>query len=249
MSTPHLRLTEGMLRGASLAFIPGDPGRVPRIAAHLDSSRELARNREYVCYGGMVGDRPAIVCSGGIGGPSTAICLEELAQVGIRTIVRVGTTGTIQPYIAIGNAIICQAAVRLEGTSQHFAPIEFPAVADYAVTTALVKAAAASTLKHHLGITVTSDTFYPGQERYDTFTGRVLPRFQGSMQLWRELGALNFEMEAAAVFVACQALGLKAGCILGVVANRTHSEAIAEAEVEGIEEAVIRIAVAAISYL
>jgi uridine phosphorylase len=243
--TMHLSLERTMLDGATVALIPGDPGRVPRMARQLQNARELAHHREFRSYAGVLDSRPVVVCSTGIGGPSTAICIEELAQLGIRTFLRVGTTGTIQPHIAVGDLIISQAAVRLEGTSQHFAPIEYPAVADHAVTNALIAAAAAEGLTPHLGITVTSDTFYPGQERYDTYTGRILPRFHGAIDHWRQLGALNFEMEAATVFVVARSMGLKAGCVLGVVANRTESEQISRHQVEETEARAIRVALRA----
>ena len=127
--TPHLKLNEAMLGGAKIALIPGDPGRVPRMAKHLAEPRPLAHHREYMSYGGHVGAHTVVVCSTGIGGPSAAICIEELARLGVRTFIRVGTTGAIRPGIAVGDAIITQAAVRLEGTSQHFAPIEYHSLA------------------------------------------------------------------------------------------------------------------------
>lgn len=247
--TPHLLLDETMLRGATLALIPGDPGRVPRMAKHLTEACPLKSSREYLSYWGLVSGHPVIICSTGIGGPSTAIAIEELAQCGVRTFIRVGTTGAIQPTIRVGDVIVTQAAVRLEGTSSHFAPLEFPAVADHDVTSALIQAAIASRATHHVGITVTSDTFYPGQERYDTFSGRVLPRFQGSIEQWRSLGALNFEMEAATVLTMTRVFGLRAGCVLGVIANRTQSEAIDGGAVETTEELAIRVAIGAASRL
>lgn len=103
-----------------------------------------------------------IVCSTGIGGPSTSIAVEELAQLGVRTFLRIGTTGAIQPHINVGDVLVTTASVRLDGASLHFAPMEFPAVADFACTTALVEAAKSIGATTHIGVTASSDTFYPG---------------------------------------------------------------------------------------
>src|SRR5918994_4582940 len=176
----HLGLTRDQLCGATLAILPGDPARVPKIAGHFTGPSSLASNREFTSYLGRVGDVPIVVCSTGIGGPSTSIAVEELAQLGVRTFLRVGTTGGIQPNVAPGDVIVSTAAVRLDGASAHFAPLEYPAVADFECTTALVDAARASGAMLHVGVTASSDTFYPGQERYDTYSGRVVARFRGS---------------------------------------------------------------------
>ena len=127
--------------------------------------------------------------------------------------------------------VIIKGAVRLEGTSTHYAPLEFPAVADLELTQLLVYAARLLNIPHQVGICVSSDTFWPGQERYDSFTGYVPRRFQGSMKEWQQLGVTNYEMETAAVFVTAQALGVRAASLCGVVAKRTQSESIASPEV------------------
>ncbi|GAA4894849.1 uridine phosphorylase [Ferrimonas pelagia] len=220
----HLGLTKTMLKGASIAIVPGDPERVKRIAALMDDPTPLAATREFTSYVGMLDGHAVVICSTGIGGPSTSIAVEELAQLGIRTFLRIGTTGAIQPNIAVGSLIVTQGSVRLDGASQHFAPMEYPAVANFECTLALVEAAKAQGHSPVVGITASSDTFYPGQERYDTYSGRVTSRFQGSMQEWQELGVLNYEMESATLLTMCAALGLKAGCIAGVIVNRTEQE-------------------------
>ncbi len=221
----HLGLTSDMLRGATIAIVPGDPGRVLRIAAAMDRPGEaLASHREFTSALGWLGEAPVVVCSTGIGGPSTSIAVEELAQLGVRTFLRVGTTGAIQPGIQPGEVIVTTAAVRLDGASLHFAPMEFPAVADFACTTALVAAVNAAGLELHVGITASSDTFYPGQERYDTFSGRVTQRFRNSMAEWQQMGVLNYEMETATLFTMCASQGLRAGCVAGVLVNRHLQE-------------------------
>ena len=178
----HLGLSRPQLMGATVAILPGDPGRVERIASMMERPRALASQREFVSWLGELDGRPVVVCSTGIGGPSTSIAVEELAQLGVRTFLRAGTTGAIQDDLDIGDLVVSTASVRLDGASEHFAPIEFPAVADFACTTALVESARALGVEPHVGVTVSSDTFYPGQERYDTFSGRVVGRFEGSLE-------------------------------------------------------------------
>lgn len=220
----HLGVTQDDLNGATLAIIPGDPARVEKIANLMDNPTFLASNREYTVYRAELDGKSVVVCSTGIGGPSTSIAVEELAQLGVRTFLRVGTTGAIQPHVNVGDMIVTTGSVRLDGASLHFAPMEFPAVADFDVATAMKAAAVDSGATVHTGVTASSDTFYPGQERYDTFTGRVVRRFQGSMKEWQDMGVLNFEMESATLLTMCASSGLKAGCVAGVIINRTQKE-------------------------
>ena len=220
----HLDLTKDDLRGATLAIVPGDPARVEVIARLMDNPEFLASTREYTTWRAEIGGKPVVVTSTGIGGPSTSIAVEELAQLGVRTFLRVGTTGAIQPHINVGDVLVTTAAVRLDGASLHFAPMEFPAVADFACTNALVDAAKALGAAVHVGVSASSDTFYPGQERYDTFTGRVTRRFKGSMAQWQEMGVMNYEMEGATLLTMCAASGLRAGMVAGVIVNRTQQE-------------------------
>ncbi len=232
-----------MLQGATLALLPGDPGRVPSIAERTDRSEQLASVREFNSMLGWLGDTPIVICSTGIGGPSTSIAVEELAQLGVRTFLRVGTTGGIQPQIEPGDVIVTTGAIRLDGASLHFAPMEFPAVANFECTSALVDAARASGSEPHLGVTASSDTFYPGQERYDTFSGRVVSRFRGSLEDWQAMGVLNYEMEAATLFTMCASSGLRAGCVAGVLVNRTREETPDEHASADVEATTVGIAV------
>ncbi|SDH78249.1 uridine phosphorylase [Vibrio xiamenensis] len=220
----HLGVTEADLNGATLAIIPGDPARVQKIAELMDNPVFLASHREYTLYRAELDGKSVVVCSTGIGGPSTSIAVEELAQLGVRTFLRVGTTGAIQPHVNVGDMIVTTGSVRLDGASLHFAPMEFPAVADFAVATAMKEAVEEAGAGVHMGVTASSDTFYPGQERYDTFSGRVVRRFQGSMKEWQEMGVLNFEMESATLLTMCASSGLRAGCVAGVIINRTQKE-------------------------
>ncbi len=241
----HLGLTQAMLEGATLAIVPGDPERVKRIADRLDAPTPLASTREFTSYLGKLDGHSVVICSTGIGGPSTSIAVEELAQLGIRTFLRIGTTGAIQPQIAVGSLIITQGSVRLDGASYHFAPPEYPAVADFHCTAALVTAARDAGHTPHIGITASSDTFYPGQERYDTYTGKVIARFRGSMAQWQDLGVLNYEMESATLLTMCAALGLKAGCVAGVIVNRTEQEIPSESLMAKTEQDAIAVVVEA----
>ena len=239
----HLGLTKAMLDGASLAIVPGDPARVKRIAELMEGATFLASHREYTSYLAYIDGKAVVICSTGIGGPSVSIAVEELAQLGVNTFLRVGTTGAIQPQVNVGDVIVTQAAVRLDGASSHFAPMEFPAVADFTCTTAMVTACRDAGVEPHVGITASSDTFYPGQERYDTVSGRVTRRFKGSMQEWQDLGVLNYEMESATLFTMCASQGWRAACVAGVIVNRTQQEIPDEATMKKTEVSAISIVV------
>ncbi len=220
----HLGVTRDQLQGATIAIIPGDPARVEKIAQQMEEPTFLASHREYTLYLAKLDGQSVVVCSTGIGGPSTSIAVEELAQLGVTTFLRVGTTGAIQPNIQVGDMIVTTGSVRLDGASLHFAPMEFPAVADFEIMSAMKQAVSENEGIAHMGITASSDTFYPGQERYDTFSGRVVRRFQGSMKEWQDMGVLNFEMESATLLTMCASSGLRAGCVAGVIINRTMQE-------------------------
>jgi uridine phosphorylase len=241
----HLGVDAAQLAGARLAIVPGDPGRVERIAAHLDDAAFLSSRREFTLWRGHLSGAPVVVCSTGIGGPSASVAVEELSQLGVDTFLRVGTTGAIQPHIGVGDLIVTTGAVRLDGASHHFAPAAFPAVADFTCTAALVDAARSLGVPCHIGVTASSDTFYPGQERYDTASGRVLRRFRGSMEEWRAMGVLNYEMESATLLTMCASSGLRAGCIAGVLVNRVQQETPSEALIQATESRAIDAVVAA----
>lgn len=227
----HVGLSRQMLKEAEYALLPGDPGRVEALAKAVGPAQYLNTHREYTSWLAEVEGKNVLVCSTGMGGPSVAIGLEELARLGVKNFIRVGTTGSIQEKVNLGDVIINNAAVRLEGTSTHYAPVNFPAVASLKLTNALVYAAEELDIPHHVGISVSSDTFWPGQERYDSFTGYVCNDLRGTLKEWQQLGALNYEMETAALFVVAQAFGLNAASICGVIAKRTESESVAPPEV------------------
>ncbi|WP_105201511.1 uridine phosphorylase [Pseudoalteromonas sp. T1lg10] len=244
----HLGISKDQLNGATLAIIPGAPERAAVIAQQLDNHQCLAQHREFHVYLGELNGRSVVVCSTGIGGPSTSIAVEELAQLGVDTFLRVGTTGAIQPHIKVGELLITHASVRLDGASHHFAPPSYPAVADFRATAALVAACEQSKEAHHIGITASSDTFYPGQERYDTHSGYVPQHLQGSMAQWQALKVMNYEMESATLLTMCSALGLRAGCIAGVLVNRCDQE-IPAVDIAAIEQRAITQVLAAAALL
>ncbi len=245
----HLGITDEDLNGAELAIVPGDPARVERIARLMDNPVHLNSVREYTTWRAEISGKSVIVCSTGIGGPSTSIAVEELSQLGIRTFLRVGTTGSIQKDIPAGDMIVTNGSVRLDGASSHFAPLEYPAVANFECTQALVESVRAAEMPCHIGITASSDTFYPGQERYDTRTKHVIRQFRGSMEEWQNLGVLNYEMESATLLTMCAALGLRAGCVAAVIVNRTSQEIPDESRIAACEATAIKVVVDAAARL
>ncbi len=247
----HLNLDTSMLEGASLALLPGDPGRVEAIATTgpFEGGRELANKREYRTWIARLGGSPVLVTSTGIGGPSASIAIDELAQLGIRTFLRVGTTGAIQEEIDVGDVVITTGSVRLDGASTHYAPIEYPAVAHHDVVRALIEAAERCGVPARPGISASCDTFYPGQERADSFTGYVPRRFQGATEEWRRLHVLNYEMESSTVLTLASAMGLRGGCVAGVVVNRTRGESITKSDLMLGEQNAVKVAVHAAALL
>jgi uridine phosphorylase len=244
----HLNIDSDQIEGATVALLPGDPGRVQALAltAPFERGRELANKREYRTWIAYLGSTPVLVTSTGIGGPSASIAIDELAQLGVRTFLRVGTTGAIQDDIDVGTVVITTGAVRLDGASTHYAPIEYPAVAHPDV----VQAAAASLgVPFRTGVSASTDTFYPGQERYDSFSGYVPRRFQGITEEWRRLHVLNYEMESSTVLTLTAAMGLRGGCVAGVVVNRARSENVTKADLEIGESNAVKVAVAAVARL
>lgn len=247
----HLDIDSDRIEGATVALLPGDPGRVGALACTppFERGRELANKREYRTWIAYLGRTPVLVTSTGIGGPSASIAIDELAQLGVRTFLRVGTTGAIQEDIAIGAVIVTTGAVRLDGASTHYAPIEYPAVAHPDVVQAAISAAASLGVPYRAGVSASCDTFYPGQERYDSFSGYVPRRFQGITEEWRRLHVLNYEMESSTVLTLTAAMGLRGGCVAGVVVNRARSERVTKAALELGEGNAVRVAVAAVARL
>lgn len=213
----HIGLTKEDLKGAKYAILPGDPGRVEKIASKLSNSYKLGVNREYTSYLGDIDGEKVLVISTGMGGPSTAICVEELAQVGIENLIRVGTSGGMQLDVNAGDIVIAEAAIRQEGTSKEYVPVEFPAVANIELTNALKKAADELGYPNHVGIVQCKDSFY-GQ--HDPEKMPVSYELENKWNAWIKAGALCSEMETAALYVVSSVLRLKAAAVLLVVWNQ-----------------------------
>jgi len=233
----HIELSRNLIEGAKVAIIPGAPERAALIASKLYEPKKIASHRGLDSWLGKLGDHKILVTNTGMGGPTTEIVVQELARVGIESFLRIGTTGAIQSHIDVGSLVISEAAIRIDGTSDHYAPPCYPAAANIEMVWALRQAAKTTGIDTHSGITVSSATFYPGQERYDSASGYVHKGFQGSVEEWQALGALNFEMESGTLFTMCRTMGLNAGCICAVVANRMTSEAPVREEILKAEEA------------
>lgn len=225
----HIRLKKGDIPKAVL--LPGDPKRVKKIAGTWSSSKKVADYRQYCTYKGKVG-RAAIACtSTGIGCPGVAIAVEELVAVGVETFIRVGTCGGLQPEVKLGDLVISTGAVRLEGTSKEYVRVEYPAVADYRVVEALVQAAEKLGVRYHVGLTASTDTFTCGQGR--PAFGSYLPSFQENILTdMQKAGVKNFEMEASTIFVLSSILGVRAGAVCVVVADRVRDKFELKEEME-----------------
>ncbi len=250
----HLNLTEEAIRGASVVLMPGDPARAGKIAREVaktfgTSTAELATNREYTTFiTAADNNTPILVTSTGIGGPSVSIAVEELARFGVRTFIRVGTTGAIQKYLKNGDCVITTGAVRLDGASRHYAPISYPAVASLRVTNALVAGAEQAGVPFYTGITASSDTFYQGEEKAESYRKYAIKDIKGSTEEWRMLHVLNYEMESATLLTATASMGLEGGCITGVI-NRAEDGRITAKILEEGESNVIRAAVCGLRFL
>ncbi len=200
-----------------IALLPGDPGRVETIAARLEQPRLAAANREFVTYTGRYKGELITVTSTGIGGPSAAIALEELAALGVKTAVRIGTCGGIAEQVKGGDVVIASAACRQEGTTREYAPLHYPATADYAVLRALADSAQAQQLPYHVGVVQSKDSFY-GQ--HDPQRMPVSEQLIAYWTAWKRLNVLASEMETAALYVVGAALGVRVGTVLQTVWNQ-----------------------------
>jgi len=203
--------------GAKYVILPGDPGRVQKIAEYLENPRFYCQNREYTTWLGELEGQTVMVMSTGMGGPSTAIAVEELNQTGLHTFIRIGTCGGMAEKVIGGDVVIATGAIRQEGTGREYVPIEFPAIADLSVTNALVHAAKNIGATWHAGVVQCKDSFY-GQHSPDRMpAGEELQQY---WKAWIKAGCLASEMESATLYIVAQVLGVRAGCVLNVVWNQ-----------------------------
>lgn len=211
----------------TLAVLSGDPGRAKRIADdYLKDPRTLSENRGLHSYlGQLPNGRPILSATSGMGAPSASIVINELVQLGVKTIIRIGTCGSIQDHIRSGSVVVSTSALVRQGAARDIAPEGYPAIADPFLTVALVEAARELEVEHHAGITASVDTFYEGQERSDSSANpHLLRRHRGMTEEFRNLNVLNFEMECGTVFTMGQVYGFTAGCVCGVIAARSEDE-------------------------
>lgn len=218
---------------APIVLLPGDPDRVSLISRGWDSWQEVGRNREFVSHTGTIGGTPVSAISTGIGNPAMATVVESLTRMDVHTLLRVGTTGGIQPWIECGDLIIATGAVRLDGASKAYVRPEYPAVAHHEVLLALVQACEDLGYRYHLGVTASTDSWYLGQGRPGA--GGYVPSFAAHLMSDLQMaGVLNFEMESAALLTLAGVYRLRAGAIFSVVANRVTNRL----DPEGIERSV-----------
>lgn len=203
-------------------ILPGDPKRCKMIAEYLEDARLIADNREFVTYTGYLDGVKVSVTSTGIGGPSASIAMEELVRCGADTFLRVGTCGGMQLEIEGGDLIVATGAIRMEGTSKEYAPIEFPAVADPEVTSAMMQAAKSLGYTFHTGVVQCKDSFYGQHEPQNKPVGYEL---MDKWNAWIRCGALGSEMESAALFVVGSCLKVRVGTVLLTIANQEREKA------------------------
>jgi uridine phosphorylase len=212
----------------TFAFLSGDPDRARVVVErHLADPRMLSDHRGLTSYLGFLDSHAVLSCTSGMGGPSTSIVVNELAQIGVRTIVRIGTTGSIQPHVEPGSVIITNASLSRHGAANDIAPPEYPAAADPFLTVALAHAAERLGIDYHVGVTASVDTFFEGQERSQSSANpNLLRHLQGITDEYRNLGILNYEMESGTLLKMCSVYGIAAGCVLAVIAQRTVGETV-----------------------
>jgi len=217
----HLDVTSADV--ADTVLLPGDPDRVEKITQFWDTAEEQARHREYHTVTGDYEETPITVTSTGIGSPSAAIAVEELARVGVDTFLRVGSCGAIQPEMDVGDLVITTGAVRQEGTSAEYVREDYPAVADHEVVAALVAAAERLGYDYHTGVTMSADSFYAGQGR-PGYDGYESPANETLVDELQAANVKNIEMEASAITTLAGIFGLRAGAVCTVYANRETGE-------------------------
>ncbi len=240
----HIQVGEGDV--GRYVILPGDPKRCVKIAQYFENPVLVADSREYVTYTGTLDGVKVSVTSTGIGGPSASIAMEELVAAGADTFVRIGTCGGMQLDVQSGDVVIASGAIRMEGTSKEYAPIEFPAVADIGVVNALMESAKELGVRSHVGVVQCKDAFY-GQHSPETKP--VSYELLNKWEAWKRLGCLASEMESAALFIVGASLGVRVGSCFLVLANQEREKEGLENPVVHDTELAIRTAVGAIRNL
>mgnify|MGYP001124315440 CR=1 FL=1 len=240
----HIGLKQGDV--GKYVILPGDPKRCAKIAALFDDARLMADHREFTTYTGYLDGEKVSVTSTGIGGPSAAIAMEELVRCGAEVFIRVGTCGGIELDVKGGDIVVATGAIRMEGTSREYAPIEYPAVADLDVTNALVAAAKEKNFTHYTGVVQSKDAFY-GQHEPERMP--VSYELLNKWEAWKRMGCKASEMESAALFIAASHLRVRCGSDFLVVGNQERNALGMENPIVHDTEAAITVAVEAIRKL
>ncbi len=240
----HIGLKNGDV--GEYVILPGDPKRCKKIAEYFEKPQLIADRREFVTYTGYLNDTKVSVTSTGIGGPSAAIAMEELTNIGAKNFIRVGTCGGMDINVKGGDIVIATGAIRMEGTSKEYAPIEFPAVANLDIINALVSAAKQLSYDYHTGIVQCKDSFY-GQHSPDRMP--VSYELQNKWEAWKRLGCLASEMESAALFIVASALKVKVGSVFLTVANQEREKLNLDNPIEHDTDKAIKTAIEAIKIL
>ena len=227
-------------------ILPGDPGRCEAIAALFDGAEHVAQNREFNIYTGTLFGEKVSVCSTGIGGPSAAIAMEELHNVGADTFLRVGTCGGIKLDVRSGDVVVATGAIRFEHTSREYAPLEYPAVANLDVTLALRDAALAMGKTTHVGVVQCKDSFY-GQ--HSPGKSPVYYELEQKWESWKRLGVLASEMESSTLFVVANALGCRCGACFHVIWNQEREKAGLDQQMSEDTSRAVRTAVYALGHI
>lgn len=240
----HIGVRKGEV--GKYVLLPGDPKRCAEIAKYFDDAKLVADSREFVTYTGTLDGKKVSVTSTGIGGPSAAIAMEELKVCGAETFIRVGTCGGMDLNVKGGDIVIASGAIRFEGTSKEYAPIEYPAVADFEIVTALKNAADKLGLRNHIGVVQSKDSFY-GQHRPETLPNKN--ELLNKWDAWCKLGCKASEMESASLFIVASYLKVRCGACFLAIANQEREKArLDNVQVHDTNE-VIKVAVEAIRRL
>ena len=240
----HIKCVSGDV--GRYVIMPGDPGRCEKIASYFDDPVHIGQNREFNIYTGTLLGEKVSVCSSGIGGPSASIAMEELHNVGADTFIRVGTCGGIDINVRSGDIVIATGAVRYEHTSREYAPIEYPAVPDYQVLSALVQAAKELGMRHKVGVVQCKDSFY-GQ--HDPKRMPVSYELLDKWEAWKRLGVKASEMESAAMFVVASALGCRCGSCFHTIWNQEREAAGLDQDMDENTGSAVQVAVEALKIL
>jgi uridine phosphorylase len=245
----HVGFSAGDLPdGTTIALLSGDPARSELIATgRLDGGTELGRNRGLDSFVARLPRGAPVLCAtSGMGAPSASIVVNELVQAGIRTIIRIGTSGSIRDDVRIGSVVVPSGALTNQGAADDVAPPRFPAAADPFLTVELARAADRLGVTRHVGIVASVDTFYEGQERSESSANpHLLRRLRGMIDEYHDLGVLSFEMEAGTLFKMGAVYGFAAGAALAIVAQRTEHEGVDHSKSEAAVDRAIAVAVAA----